>query len=411
MGRKASLVLVLAIFSLQATAQTPPWHLDRLNQSHLPLDGNALPFFPEPAAPISDVYLGEGGVLFVMGASVPASSSEFGNRLQGATASSPGYTHESLMSSIAAGNDYGIAKMAAIRSLTVIDSQGYVSWPAEIGGFNQILTYMQSHKSQPAVLLFAYGAIPNGPIKVSPEDQWFSKLNTAGVNVVVAAGNFNGSDACQSWRTSHAIVTGAINASDTVRANSSTGRCVNIWAPGENTISAFATSSGSSDSAAMVAGVLLSIRSQFPWLSVGSAQNVLFANANQGVVRGNLAGAANRLLYYEGSITEKLTISTARQSGKTLNVAGSAKLPTGLPGSTVVLVYRGRPNVNGLCQGQPTQVKVAADGSFTLSKKVTATAVCVATELGTVGSSGVSRVLQAQYYVLRNGGSLAGNLQ
>lgn len=384
MWRRAGLLLALAVFPLHAVAQAPPWHLDRINQRALPLDGNALPFFPKPAEPDGTAYLGQGGVLFVMGAPVP-SSSEFGNRLQGAVPSGT-YTHESLMASIAAGDAYGIAKLATIQSLQAVDSQGYAYWPDEVAGFNKILAYMKTHKGQPAVLLFSYSPIPGGPINTSPEDVWFGRLKAAGVNVVVAAGNFNGADACLSWKVKDGIVVGAADASDTVRPNSSTGKCVQFWAPGENTVSAFATSSGSSDSAAMTAGVLLAIRSQFPWLSPASAQNVLFANADQRAVKGNLAGASNRLLFYSGQVTETLAVS-AKQSGKTLVVTGRATLTTGLAGSTVAWVYRGRPDPSGLCQGQTTQVKVAGDGSFSLSKRITASNVCVMTELGIVSSA------------------------
>jgi Subtilase family len=381
---------LLAVLPLQAVAQAPPWHLDRLNQRALPLDGNALPFFPKQAEPDVTAHLGQGGVLFVMGAPIPSSSAEFGSRLQGGVP--PGtYTHESLMASIAAGDAYGIAKLATIQSLQAVDSQGYAYWPDEVAGFNKILAYLKTHKGQPAVLLFSYSPIPGGPIKTSSEDVWFGRLKAAGVNAVVAAGNFNGADACQSWKIKNGIVVGAVDASDTVRTNSSTGKCVLLWAPGENTVSAFATSSGSSDSAAMTAGVLLSIRSQFPWLSPSSAQNVLFANADQGSIKGNLAGAANRLLFYSGKVTETLTVS-AKQSGKTLVVTGRAALPTGLAGSTVAWVYRGRPDSNGLCQGQGTQVKVASDGSFSMNKNVTAATVCVMSELGTVSSVPVERL-------------------
>jgi hypothetical protein len=391
MWRRGSLVLVLAVFPLLAVAQAPPWHLDRLNQSLLPLDGNAVPFFPGPGEPVpgKTVYLGQGGLLFVMGAAIPSSSDEFGTRLQGGVAA-PGYTHESVMASIAAGNGYGIAKMASIQSLQAVDGQGFAYWPYELAGFNKILTYVKTHKGQPAVLLFSYTPIPGAPIKASPEDVWFGKLSAAGVNVVVAGGNYNGADACLSWKVKNAIVVGAVNPSDAVRSNSSTGKCVNIWGPGENTVSAFATSSGSSDSAAMTAGVLLSIRSQFPWLSPTSAQSVLFASADQSMVKGNVAGGANRLLHYEGSITETLTVS-AKQSGKTLAVSGSAKLPTGLPGSSVVWMYRGRPGPNGLCQGAPSQMKVSGNGAFSLSKNIIASNVCIMTELGTTGSVAVQR--------------------
>lgn len=372
---------VLAVFPLQAVAQAPPWHLDRLNQRSLPMDGNALPFFPGPAEPDGTAYLGQGALLFVMGAPIPASQ-EFGARLQGGTTGST-YTHESIVASIAAGTNYGIAKMATVQSLQAVDAQGYAYWPDEVKGFNEILAYMKTHKGQPAVLLFSYTPVP-APIRSSPEDPWFKKLNDAGVNVVVAAGNFANADACQSWKTSHAIVVGATKPGDIV-GSGSTGKCVEMWAPGQNTVSAFATSSGSSDSAAMAAGVLLSIRSQFPWLSPSSAQNVLFASANQGAVTGNLAGAANRLLYYSGRVTETLSLS-AKQSGKTLTVSGRAILPNGLAGSSIAWVYRGRSDANGICQGQGTQVKVSGNGSFSLNKNITASSVCVMTELGTVGS-------------------------
>jgi subtilisin family serine protease len=126
----------------------------------------------------------------------------------------------------------------------------------------------------------------------------------AGVAYVVAAGN-QGADACT---TSPARVPAAITVGATTRADhravySNWGPCVDLFAPGSRTTSAWATSdtaahtiSGTSSAAPHVAGVAALYLEAHPAASPEELAQALAAAATAGILSGT-HGAPNRLLY------------------------------------------------------------------------------------------------------------------
>ena len=92
----------------------------------------------------------------------------------------------------------------------------------------------QKKSNRPAVLNLSLGGLPNEPLEFG-----ILEVRKAGILVVSAAGNSR----CNSCNISPArmpgvVTVGATDSSDSVSAFSNLGPCVNIFAPGDNILSA-----------------------------------------------------------------------------------------------------------------------------------------------------------------------------
>jgi cerevisin len=143
----------------------------------------------------------------------------------------------------------------------------------------------------------------------------------AGIHVSVAAGN-DGKDACGSTPAhlgggvSNVVSVGSVNIKNQVSTFSNIGTCVDIYAPGEQVISAWNQGdaiieflSGTSMACPHVTGVMAYLIGQDPSLSQNPAalKAKLLQTARTGAVSGNLGGSANLLLSngVDGGITAK----------------------------------------------------------------------------------------------------------
>ena len=136
------------------------------------------------------------------------------------------YSHGTHVASFAAGRDSGAAKEAALVPVRVLDCSGNGSATNVINGINWVI---QDHQPGPAVL------------NISLNFSTSTTMNTAvdnavndGIVVVVGAGNTGGNN-CNSSPAgaSRALTVGASTKTDARASFSSTGSCVDIFAPGE----------------------------------------------------------------------------------------------------------------------------------------------------------------------------------
>ncbi len=133
----------------------------------------------------------------------------------------------------------------------------------------------------------------------------------AGLTVVGSAGN-NGEDACRHPPAGlpSVITVGGSTKSDR-DAGLNHGRCIDLFAPATDITSVvdpvlapdrLATSAGPATSwaAPLVSGAAALYLSVHPTASPARVRNWLIANATEGVLRGNLRGSPNRLLFTGG---------------------------------------------------------------------------------------------------------------
>lgn len=245
----------------QRVQPSPPWHLDRIDQRFLPLDGI---FTYSSASNTVNVYVVDSGVR--------VSHSEFQGRATGAYSPSgltPGqdcHGHGTHVAGLIAGRTYGVTKNARIYDVRVLDCNGSGSTSAVILG----LDWISRNGRKPGVVNLSLGSSYSQAVNDA-----VTSLTERGITVVVAAGN-EATDACTKSPSSaeSAITVGSSNQYDRRSSFSNYGGCVNIYAPGEGIQSASASSdtssvvmSGTSMASPIVAGVAASILQSNPSLS------------------------------------------------------------------------------------------------------------------------------------------------
>jgi len=262
-----------------------PWHLDRIDQPDLPLNGH-----------FESTYGGSGVLIYVVDSGILKTHQEFrtdnGTRVGlGADCITP--TLESLLdqqgtfkvlcedsedpfddnshgthvAAIAAGSCTGIAKYSTIIPVKVIGMDGTGSHSILIAGLNWIHQdlhrRMRRSNGTPvrAVISLSIGGGDSIALNhaVSKLDRDFN------VPIIVAAGNNYGADACFSSPASapETIVVTATGPNDELADYSNTGPCVSLLAPGTDIYSASFTGddqyeikSGTSQACPIVSGIV-----------------------------------------------------------------------------------------------------------------------------------------------------------
>merc|ERR1712061_182246 len=193
---------------------------------------------------------GAGATVFVLDTGVRISHQEFSGRAVPALDMSVGAPkecngdlscaadrqgHGTHCAGTAAGDTFGVAPQANVKSVKVLGDSGSGSWSWSYGA----LDWLATNPERPAIASMSLGGSGTQQAMADAVD---AAVN-AGVVVVVAGGNSN-SDAC---RFSPAFVPSAITVGSTTSLDarssfSNYGSCTNIWAPGSSVVSASHTS-------------------------------------------------------------------------------------------------------------------------------------------------------------------------
>ncbi|KAF2132751.1 subtilisin-like protein [Dothidotthia symphoricarpi CBS 119687] len=274
-----------------------------------------------------DQSLGAGVDIYVVDTGVRTSHAVFtGRATQGFSAtgaSTDGDGHGTHCAGSAGGAKFGVAQGANIIAVKVLGDDGSGSSSDTISGMDWVMTNHEKRKTEPgfvgSIMSMSWG-LQGTARSVNEVIQAASK---AGIHVSVAAGN-DGADACGSTpaqlggSNSNVVTVGSIDINNKVSSFSNIGTCVDIYAPGEQILSAWNTGdnvinflSGTSMACPHTTGVMAYLMAEDV---AGLGQNPaalkakLLATARQDKITGSTGGSANLLLSngVDGGVAKRL---------------------------------------------------------------------------------------------------------
>ncbi|MQA10146.1 MAG: S8 family serine peptidase [Pseudonocardiaceae bacterium] len=272
-------------------ANPPSWGLDRIDQPDLPLDQNYT--YNTPADNVT---------AYVIDTGVRASHATFEGRVQGGkdfvdNDDDPNdeQGHGTHVAGTIGGKEYGVAKGVKIVPVRVLDANGSGTTEQVVAGIDWVAQNAQG----PSVANMSLG----GPADEAL-DQAVSGAIESGVSFAVAAGN-ESSDAGGSSpaRVPEAITVAASNDQDNQADFSNFGEVVDLYAPGEDIVSASNSSddaketlSGTSMAAPHVAGGAALFLANNPDATPQQVSEGLTSSAAQDKIQNPSEGTPNRLL-------------------------------------------------------------------------------------------------------------------
>ncbi|MDP9385416.1 MAG: S8 family peptidase [Actinomycetota bacterium] len=280
-----------AVATQSMDAYGDPWGLDRIDQRGLPLSGTYT-----YAATASAIRA------YVIDTGIATSHTEFGGRASNVYDAFGGNGqdcngHGTHVAGTVGAVKYGVAKASKLRGVRVLDCAGGGSYSGIIAGVD----WVRKNHIKPAVANMSLGGGYSSSLNTAT-----ANLSSAGVFVAVAAGNEN-QDACNvsPASTAAAYTTAASDKTDTRASFSNYGSCVDAYAPGVGIKSTWLSGgtnkiSGTSMASPHVAGIGALYKATYGDASSSTVGSWITNNATGSVIRSNVAGTPNRLVYKAG---------------------------------------------------------------------------------------------------------------
>ncbi|MFI6063571.1 S8 family serine peptidase [Streptomyces sp. NPDC051286] len=275
------------------TTQTnpPSWGIDRVDQHNLPL-----------SASYSSTADGSGVHAYVIDSGINVTHPDFGGRAQfdlnvidNTNTDCDG--HGTHVAGTIGSKTYGIAKGVRLHAVKIFDCQGAGRTSATI----KAVDWVTANAQKPAVANTSWNFTWNDTLAAS-----LTSMMNSGVFLATSGGN-TGADSCDRLPRglTQTTAVGATDRNDARASYSSTGACVDLYAPGSSILSTqpnntTAVYSGTSMATPHVTGIAALYKSAKGDTTQAALGSWLTANATPGVVQGNLAGTPNLLAYTGG---------------------------------------------------------------------------------------------------------------
>lgn len=222
-----------------------PWGLQRISSSN-DMSGN--PKSLDYDYVYNDTSLGSGADVYILDTGIYTSNEIFGGRARMGWSFEPDSTdhdgHGTHVSGTAAGGIFGVASGANVIGVKVLGDDGSGDSSNVIAGIDYVIQMHETRKLQDgfvgSIMSMSWGLDAQSPAIQTA----ITSAIGQGIHVSIAAGN-TGGDACSTspsmagGSNSAAVVVGSIDETSSISSFSNTGPCVDLYAPGENILSAW----------------------------------------------------------------------------------------------------------------------------------------------------------------------------